>query len=298
MRSAVLDVLSRIKAGLPAVHSEPDFSFARHTTIGSGGTAAVALSPSCIEEAAECIAFLEDNAIPYCFLGAGANVLPRDGRFEGAVIRFQRMKMLYMGADYLYAGAGVTGGALLNFAEARSITGFEPLVGIPTTVGGGVAMNAGIADCHFSDLVRGVVACHSGNIKMFSHEECLFSLKKSVFLDGIAVLGVYFKMARATQEEIKARTAHFLERRKHLPKGRSMGCTFVNPEGLSAGELIDRCGLKGRKIGQAHVSEEHANFIINEGTCSEDISRLIDEVKGEVFARSGILLREEVRRVP
>ena len=293
-----MDAFRLIEEGLPAAYKEQNFCFAQHTTIGSGGVAAVALYPSDIEEAAECLAFLHGNQIPYCFLGAGANVLPRDENFAGAVIRFSRMKTLYKGTDFLYADAGVTGGELISFSQAHSITGFEPFVGIPTSVGGGVAMNAGIAACHFSDLVLSVIACDRGTIKTLTREECLFSLKKSIFLEGIAVLGVYFRAVEAEKEQIKALTAHYIERRKHLPKGRSMGCTFVNPEGVSAGELIDRCGLKGRRVGQAHISEEHANFIINEGTCSQDISRLIEIVKEEVYQKTGILLREEIRRIP
>ena len=293
-----MDAFKLIEEGLPAVHRERNFSFARYTTIGSGGVAALALSPSSIEEAAHTIAFLKEREIPYCFLGAGANVLPRDGEFEGAVIRFQRLKTLYRSADFLYAGAGVTGGELLSFAGANSITGFEPFVGIPTTVGGGVAMNAGVAQRHFCDLVVQVVGCQDGVMKIFSKEDCRFSLKSSVFLEGIAVLGVYFQADGAPQDEIKARTAHYVERRKHLPKGRSMGCTFVNPEGQSAGEIIERCGLKGRRVGQAHISTEHANFIINEGTRSSDVAALIDAVKEEVLHKTGILLREEIRRIP
>ena len=293
-----MDLLRLVNEGLPAVEKELNFSFARHTTIGSGGCAAVALYPSDILQAAACIAFLENNGVPYCFLGAGANVLPRDGAFEGAVIRFQRMKTLSF-ENELYADAGVTGGELLSFAERHSVTGFEPFAGIPTTVGGGVAMNAGIPERHFCDLVVRVVACKKGEIQTLSNEMCRFSQKSSVFLEEkIAVLGVYYKAEHLPQAEIRERTKHYLERRAHLPKGRSMGCTFVNPEGISAGALIDGCGLKGRRVGRAFISEEHANFIINEGACSEDIARLIDEVKNEVFRKTGILLREEVRRIP
>ena len=293
-----MDAFALLEEWLPAIEKERNFSFSRHTTIGSGGVAAVALNPNTIEEVAYCIALLNDRQIPYCFLGAGANVLPGDGVFEGAVIRFQKIKPLYASADFLYAGAGVTGGELLAFAKRHSVTGFEPFAGIPTTVGGGVAMNAGVADAHFSDLVIRVIACERGKIKTFSHEECRFSLKQSIFLDGIAVLGVYFKAQTAPQAEIQARILGYLNRRKHLPKGRSMGCTFVNPEGYSAGELIDRCGLKGRRVGQAHISQEHANFIINEGSSSADIARLIDETQEEVYRKTGILLREEIRRIP
>lgn len=292
-----MDAFRLFTESFPTVETERDFSFAMHTCIGSGGKAALAISPSNTEEAAECLSFLERNGIPYCFLGAGANVLPRDGRFEGVVVRFNRMKKLVL-SDRLYAGAGVTGGELLAFAEKNSVTGFEPFAGIPTTVGGGVAMNAGIAERHFSDLVISVTAYKDGVVKSYAKDECRFSLKNSVFLEGIAVLGVYFKAEKAPQSEIKALTARYLEQRKHLPKGRSMGCTFVNPAGMSAGALIERCGLKGKRVGLARVSEEHANFIINEGTSSADIARLIEEVKLEVLMRSGIRLREEIRRIP
>ena len=292
-----MDAFRLIDENFPTLEKERGFSFAKHTCIGSGGRAALAISPADIEEAANCLSFLERSRIPHCFLGAGANVLPQDGEFEGVVVRFNRMKRLVL-SDRLYAGAGVTGGELLTFAENNSVTGFEPFAGIPTTVGGGVAMNAGIAERHFSDLVISVIAYHDGVVKSYAKDECLFSLKNSVFLKGIAVLGVYFKAEKAPQAEIRERTRSYLERRKHLPKGRSMGCTFVNPEGISAGALIDQCGLKGRRVGFARVSEEHANFIINEGTSSEDIARLIDEIKEEVYLRSGIRLREEIRRIP
>lgn len=293
-----MDAFDFLIKSLPEVKAERDFSFAKHTFIGSGGVAALALSPENIEEAAECLTLLRDNRIPYCFLGAGANVLPRDGRFGGVVVRFHRMKKLYLGNRFIYAGAGVTGGELLSFAEKNSVTGFEPFAGIPTTVGGGVAMNAGIAVRHFSDLVLSVVGFRDGQIETFSNRDCLFSLKESVFLSGIAVLGVYFRAENATQEEIREQTLYYTERRKRLPKGRSMGCTFVNPEGISAGALIDGCGLKGRSVGKAHVSERHANFIINEGASSEEIARLIEEVKSEVYIKTGIRLREEIRRIP
>lgn len=293
-----MNVLNLLEEAFPEVETERNFSFAKHTTIGSGGTAAVAISPPSAECAAECIGFLEKKEIPHCFLGAGANVLPRDGSYEGVVVRFNRMKALRLEENRIYAEAGVTGGELLAFAHARSVTGFEPFTGIPMTVGGAVAMNAGVAQRHVGDLVLGVLAYDQGKIKEYSREECLFSLKRSVFLSGIAVLGVFFRAEFSDRESIEKRIDYYSERRKHLPKGRSMGCTFVNPEGISAGELIERCGLKGKQIGLARVSDEHGNFIINEGTVSDDISKLIDEVKEEVLKKTGISLREEIRRIP
>ncbi len=293
-----MNVFELLNKNFPDLTPERDFSFSAHTTIGAGGVAQAAISPVDAESAAACITYLERERIPHCFLGAGANVLPADGRYEGAVVRFRRMKRLYHGERYVYAGAGVTGGELLAFAQKNGFTGFEPFVGIPMTVGGACAMNAGIPERHFSDLVTRVVALRHGKIRTLNHRECRFSLKDSVFLQGIAVLGVYFSLERASQKEIAEKTKFFAERRKKLPKGRSMGCVFVNPMNVSAGALIDRCGLKGRRVGGAFVSSEHANFIINEGGSAGDVARLIEEVKNEVYEKTGILLREEVKRLP
>lgn len=293
-----MDDLSLLQQAFPEIETELDFPFARHTTIGSGGIAAMAISPPNAERAAECIDFLEKNQIPHCYLGAGANVLPQDGRFEGVVVRFNRMKELRLVDDLIYASAGVTGGELLAFARAHSITGFEAFTGIPMTVGGAVSMNAGVAQRHMGDLVVNVVAHEKGATKKYSREECCFSLKNSIFLNGVAVLGAILRAELSDPRHIEEQVKFYSERRKHLPKGRSMGCTFVNPDGISAGELIERCGLKGLQIGLARVSEEHANFIINEGSVSDDIAKLIDKVKNEVLKNTGILLREEIRRIP
>lgn len=293
-----MDVCAVLTERFPKLETERDFSFAAHTTIGSGGIASLAVSPQSAEELADVLAFLESQNIPYCFLGAGANVLPPDGVYGGIVVRFHRLKTLYEHGGVIYAGAGVTGGELLRFAKSRSLGSFEPFTGIPMTVGGGVAMNAGIRDKHFSDLVSRVVGIEHGKIRTFSLEECAYSEKNSIFLRGIAVAGALLKAEHSTPEQIEQETARYLLRRKHLPKGRSMGCTFVNPAGKSAGQIIQQCGLKGRSIGKAHVSNEHANFIINEGESSADIACLIDIVKEEVLRQTGIELREEIRRLP
>lgn len=292
-----MDIFAYLKERLPFAACERNFSFAAHTTIGCGGTAAAAISPKSCEETAQVLALLERERIPYCLLGSGANVLPAEGFFEGAVVRFVGLKTLFLG-DGLFAGAGVTGGELLAFARANRIGGFEPFTGIPTSVGGGVAMNAGVKERHFGDLVSSVLAVERGKIRTIPAENCLFSEKNSLFLQKIAVVGVYFKAISSSEETIDAETQRYRLWRAHLPKGRSMGCTFVNPEGISAGKLVEECGLKGRTKGKARVSEIHANFIINEGGSADDVNALISEVKSEVSRQTGIALREEIRRIP
>lgn len=281
----------------PKLQLEHNFSFARHTTIGCGGIAAVCAYPEDSAEAAELFGYLLRQRIPHCILGAGANVLPPDGFYEGVVVRFTKMRTLTADGALFQAGAGVTGGALCRFARERSFSGFEPFTGIPMTLGGGVTMNAGVRGGHFSDVVVRVTGIENGKIKIFSQKDCKFFEKESIFQSGIAVTEIFLKGEPAPRQTIEERTAFYRARRQHLPKGRSMGCTFVNPEGLSAGKLIEECGLKGLRIGGAKVSEAHANFIINEGGTSKDVDRLIELIRQRVTEKTGVSLREEIRRL-
>lgn len=276
---------------------EKDFPFSSHSTIGCGGYAAVCVYPEKTEDAEELLGFLARERIPYCFLGAGANVLPSDNFFDGVVVRFSAMNSLLLDGTLVHAGAGVTGGMLCRLARMSGVSGFETFTGIPMTLGGGVTMNAGVAEGHFSDVVERVTAVEKGRVVHFSNKDCGFSEKESIFQSGIAVTEIVLRGRSLPRREIEQRTAYFRAKRAHLPKGRSMGCTFVNPNGVSAGRLIEDCGLKGYRIGGAEVSEQHANFIINDGGTAEDIVRLIDVIKRRVKERTGILLREEIRRI-
>ena len=293
-----MEIFARLRGRFPLLALEAPFAFSRHTTIGTGGTCAVAASPASERSCAELVRFLQEEGIPHVFLGVGANVLPQEGRYEGVVVRFCRMRRLTARGTRVYAGAGVTGGALLSFCEQRGIGGFSAFSGIPMSVGGGVAMNAGVRERHFSDVVRAVLTVQGGKMRILHAEECRFSEKSSAFLQGLPVLGAFLEGVACSPREIARESCYFRTRRRVLPKGRSMGCVFVNPKGASAGALIEQCGLKGRCCGGAVVSDVHANFILNEGGTSEDVSRLIRLVKEEVFRRTGILLREEIRRIP
>ncbi len=292
-----MGIFALLRENFPLLHMEEDFSLSRHTTIGCGGKVSVSASPSDAEEAAELLSFLRRVHIPYAYLGAGADTLPQDEDTDAVLIRSDRLKALTPSKDALFAGAGVTGGALLRYAMAHESGGFEPFAGIPMTVGGATVMNAGVAEGHISDLALRVLAVDGGRIRTFPLSACGFGEKTSVFQEGIFVVGVLFRTRPSSPERIRRRISDFLDKRRGLPKGRSMGCTFVNPEGESAGKIIDDCGLKGRRIGGAYVSELHANFIINEGGTSSDVASLIDLVKDEVFRKRGILLREEIRRL-
>lgn len=290
--------IDRLLSHFPEIVCERPFSFARHTTIGCGGRADIALYPGSLACAATLNGYLMREKIPFCILGAGANSLADDGDFCGAVVRFTLLRDISLSGETVFAGAGVTGGALCRTARRNGIGGFEPFTGIPLTVGGGIVMNAGVAGGHFSDVVSSVLFLEGGKLRRMEGRACGFSEKRSVFQEGLPVVGACLKGEKRSEGEISARTEYYRARRSHLPKGRSMGCTFVNPEGDSAGRLIDACGFKGFSVGGAHISREHANFIINEGAGTAEIKQLIETVRAGVFEQTGVLLREEIRYLP
>ncbi len=288
---------ARITERFPALFREENFSLKEHTAFGLGGRCALALSPSSMEEFSALLAFLQGEGIPHFLLGLGADVLARDEDFEGVCVRTVRMRGLRRTEEGVFAEAGVTGGDLLRFVKKEGLGGLEFLAGIPLTVGGAAVMNAGIPASHLGEHVLSVTAASDG-LRAIPQSACGFGEKTSIFGRENAVAGVLLRTERSTPEAVEKKIASFLKGREHLPKGRSAGCIFVNPAGISAGELIDRCGLKGLSVGGAFVSKVHANFIINGGGSASDVEELIALVKREVLRKTGILLREEVRRIP
>ncbi len=294
-----MEIFAFLADEFPNLLIEKNFSFAKHTTIGCGGRAAVCVYPQNTKQLARLTDTLNRKSVRYCFLGTGANVLARDGDWNGVAIKFSHMDRIRKYGKIIIAEAGVTGGALLCYAREHSLGGFEFLTGIPTSLGGATTMNAGIPKRHLSDVVEAVTGVLQGKIVTFSKKDCLFSEKSSVFQSGIAVCEIALKGYESSPTEIRSREKIFSERRKSLPKGRSMGCIFVNPQGCSAGALIEQCKLKGKRIGGAYISPVHANFIINDGSATaEDIFALIALIKQTVFARTGIPLREEIKPIP
>lgn len=292
-----MEIFAGFRAAFPALCCEENFSFAKHTTIGCGGWADVAVFPKNAVEASEVLKFLRREKIPYCILGAGANLLPPDERYEGVVLSLTRMRSLRQTENSVFADAGCTGAELLSFSKERGLSGFEPFKGIPMTVGGAVAMNAGVPEAHIGDSVKRVLVADGTSLRILSSKDCMFSEKSSIFTGELLLLRAELAFSKAEKSVIEEREKFFLEKRSRLPKGRSMGCTFVNPKDIPAGALIEVCGLKGKRIGGAYVSTRHANFIINEGTRAQDVQELIDYIRTYVYERTGILLREEIRRL-
>ena len=278
---------------------EENFDFAKHSSIGVGGKAKFAFYPQNPSQLQELMHCLETQEVDYIVLGNLTNVLPTDKDIQKAVICTKKMLESQSGS-HNYFSAGILSGSLLKTCRVARKSGVEFLAGIPCTLGGALYMNAGVNGRYIAELVDSVIVYREGKIISLSQEECAYSYKNSVFMQNKdIILGAMLSLTDSDEKRIREVERSYLERRAHLPKGKSMGCVFKNPNGtngLSAGAWIEKAGLKGLRQGGAYVSETHANFIINEGTAAvQDICFLIEKIKQEVYKQFQIKLEEEIR---
>lgn len=280
-----------------AFEKETPFDFSRYSSVGCGGNAEIAFTPRSVSELAALLRQLEKDGIEYYVLGNLTNVLPSDNGTERAVIRTKNLNGITVTGNGAFVYAGATSGALLAAYRREKKSGVEFLNGVPCTLGGALYMNAGAGGKYIGEIVENVFVYRNGETRFLSAAECGYEYKKSVFMEnGDVILGASLRLDPAEEEEILTRENYYAARRAHLPKGRSMGCVFKNPVGGYAGDLIERSGLKGMRIGGAKISEEHANFIINDQKAKEkDIRELIALAKNAVRAQYGVILEEEIR---
>lgn len=277
------------------VESVKPFPFCKNTTYGLGGNAEAGYFPKTVYEAKKVYDNLTARGKEFKILGNGSNVLAADGGTQGTVISTKRMRGIFkLDNSRLLCLAGTQVCELLSYCKKHGLGGLEYLYGIPATVGGAAYMNAGVSGFAIGDNVHSV-RVYDGKSHALSHENCNFAYRHSTMRDiNALILSIIVNVDQVPPSEIDERLAYFKQRRKHLPKGKSCGCVFKNPEGYSAGYLIDAAGLKGLRLGGAFVSCEHASFIINDGGSASDVKKLIDVVKNKVFEKFGILLNEEV----
>jgi UDP-N-acetylmuramate dehydrogenase len=281
-----------------------DVPMARHTSLRVGGPADALAQPEGRDELAQLLALCAAHRLPHLALGAGFNTLVLDGGIEGVVIhlgRFRRLDERPGGA--LRAEAGVSHSQITRFCIQRGFSGLEFGAGIPGSVGGWVAMNAGIPQREVGDAAREVEVM-SPTGRRIRHLGAAALCWRYRALRGLApgslVLSALFGIALSTPAAVRARVDELLERRSrtqplNVP---SCGSVFVNPPGDHAGRLIEEAGLKGRRVGAAQISPVHANFITNlGGACAADVLALIEEARVSVEAKTGVRLVPEVRIV-
>jgi UDP-N-acetylmuramate dehydrogenase len=284
-----------LKSEYGEIETEENFDFSLHASIGVGGRARLAFYPKSAEELIRLLDGLEDSGVKYYVLGNLTNVLPPE-QTEKVVVSTRKLRGVQLRKNGVFAYTGTRSSEFLRVLESVGLTGAEFLSGIPCTIGGAAFMNAGASGRYLSEIVESVLFYSEKQVEVLSLQECDYAYKHSLFMQKKGViLGVNFRLKNSDSENIKRERIFYASKRAHLPKGKSMGCVFKNPAGSVAGKLIDRSGLKGLRVGGACVSEEHANFIINDNNARvSDIKTLISIVKNAVFAQYKIRLEEEI----
>ncbi len=278
------------------------------TTYRIGGPADALVTLLDVEDLQEVLKFCRLEELRWKLLGRGSNILAADEGFGGIVIvlgegfkYIGRDPERDQGSNWVKSGAGVGLARLSSWCADRGLSGFEFASGIPGTVGGGVVMNAGAWGRSMADVIRSIELVDQEKIEIISEKHLNFSYRTCRALAGrknAVVTGVTMSFKTAAPEQIKETIRTLKEKRKERqPYGQpNCGSVFRNPEEISAGKLIDEAGLKGRRIGDAAVSEKHANFIVNCGQASaHDVLALIDEIKEKVMQTSGVELIPEVQ---
>lgn len=284
-----------------------DEPMARHTTWRVGGAADLFYAPAGCDALADFLARL-DPAVPVLWSGLGSNLLVRDGGLRGAVVSLHKglTKVARDGADGLCAEAGAPCNRVARRAAAFGLRGAEFLCGIPGTVGGALAMNAGAFGGETWELVTAVRTMdRGGRIRRRAAAEFDAGYRELRGPAGDGAGGEWFigarlRLRRGDGGEGTAQMAEILAKRNATQPAQSAnaGSVFRNPAGDFAARLIDSAGLKGRAVGGAAVSSLHANFIVNTGAATAaDVESLIHQVRAAVFAVHGVELAPEVRIV-
>lgn len=286
----------------PRVHF--DVSLARHTSLGVGGPADALAIPESRDELAALVALAAENALPLHVLGGGFNTLVLDGGLDGVAVRTQRLRALTVEEDgsTLRAEAGVSHSQVVRLCAERGLSGLEFGAGVPGTVGGWIAMNAGVPGGETGAVVTDVELAGPGTQRrVCAREEMGFVYRRARGLAaGAVVLAARFALRLAEREAVRAEIdRHLAHRRATQPIDEpSFGSVFENPPGARAGELIERAGLKGLRVGGAQISPRHANFIVNRGgATAADVLVLIARAQEAVRELTGLALEPEVRIV-
>jgi len=285
----------RVRFGVP---------MARLSSLRVGGPVDALAEPAHRAELLALLRLCSALRLPHAPLGAGFNTLCRDGGVAGVAIQLGRMRRLEERPGCLLrAEAGVSHSQVANFCARRGLAGLEFAAGIPGTVGGWIAMNAGIPGCEIGDAVREIEVASpgGGGIRHLPREALCFRYRALRGLaPGSVVVSALLAIELSTPEAVRAEAEGLLERRARTQpiSVPSCGSVFKNPRGDFAGRLIESVGLKGRRVGGAEISTLHANFIANVGgATAADVIALIEEARAAVLRETGRRLEPEVRIV-
>jgi UDP-N-acetylmuramate dehydrogenase len=279
---------------------ETAVSLARFTTIGTGGPARELARPGSVAELEELLRSAAAREVPVAAIGLGSNLLVADAGFDGLVLRLTgELAAAEVDGELLVAGGGAANAVCLHRARAAGLGGFEFACAIPGTAGGGVWMNAGAYGSDWrAILVRALVVTEAG-AGWLTPDELGLEYRRSSLRHGQVVARVEFRLQHRPPDAIRALVAELQARRKAAQptNKRTFGSVFKNPEHeLTAGRMLETCGLKGHRVGGAVISPRHANFIENAGGArSADALALIREARRRAREQFGVRLEHEVQ---
>lgn len=292
-----------IKNDLPEVRGRYRFDadLSKSNWFQVGGAAEVLFKPQDAEDLAHFIQH-KPEGVPITVIGVGSNLIVRDGGIDGVVVRLGRgFAQMEWADDVITAGAGCLDVNVAQYSAECGLTGMEFLAGIPGTIGGALAMNAGAYGGEFKDIVQEVqVITVEGELTWVSPEIFNYGYRYAEVPEGWIFTAARLKGEMGEPAEIAARIAEIQKAREESQPIRSKtgGSTFRNPEGHKAWQLIDEAGCRGLQIGDAQISEKHCNFMINLGNATAaDIEALGEEVRKRVKNHSGVDLHWEIRRI-
>ena len=271
-----------------------------YTSFRIGGPADVLVEPADVEDVVRLTKQTVEQKLPIFVLG-GTNLLIRDKGIRGVVVSLAKLRAIKEEPEHvLYAEGGVGMPTLIGYAIRRSLAGLEWAAGIPGTVSGCVVMNAGTRLGEMRNSLKAVrIVSPDGGLRDCPAESIEFEYRRAILPPGI-VVGVWLQLRKGVRAEIEQVVKEYLRYRKDtqpltMP---SAGCVFKNPPKDSAGRVIESAGLKGLQVGDAMVSEKHANFIVNQGAASaKDVLALVRKVRAAVARKTGVTLDMELKVV-
>ena len=271
-----------------------------HTSLRIGGPADIFVVPQDVEDIRLALSFAEREQLPVEVLGGGNNLLVSDRGFRGVVLRLEGcLGRAEFHGEEAVAGAGVSLSALIREAAALHLGGIECLVGIPATIGGAIAMNAGTPDGWIGDFVSAVYFLHpDGTMGEFKPGAGSFSYRVFQAPPGAVLIGARLQLHRRPQVEIQKDIKMRLKKKKaSQPLAlASAGCVWKNPHGDVAARMIEKVGLKGKRLNGAEISAKHANFIVNRGGArAADIKALMDMSRERVRTQFSVQLEPEIK---
>lgn len=276
-------------------------SMKNHTTFRIGGPADIFICPASRDELLAAVGYTVKRGIPLTVIGAGSNLLVTEGGIRGVVVKVGRgLDRVACDGTQIKAEAGARLAKLAAVAQINGLGGLEFTAGIPGSVGGAVVMNAGANGSSIGDVVKNVLVLNrTGQIEEIPRASLGFGYRKSILQEKpLIVIEASFSCRLRSPREIRREMKEYMEKRRrtqplHQP---SAGSIFKNPPGDSAGRLIEAAGLKGKRVGDAAISEVHANFIVNLGSAtSRDVRALIEMARSAVWERFGVELALEVK---